>query len=57
MDSIMSLTEHVDITVGNTLTMLRFVKRLSSVFRDPYILKSLHVSLVPPKPEYTDAFL
>jgi hypothetical protein len=32
--------------------MLRFVKRLSDEFRDPYTLRTFDVSLVRPKLEY-----
>jgi hypothetical protein len=35
MDSRMSFTGHIDVTVGRALTMLGFVKRLSLQFRDP----------------------
>jgi hypothetical protein len=42
-----------DVTVGKALEMLGFVKRLSCEFRDPYTLKTLYVSLVHPKLEYT----
>jgi hypothetical protein len=46
MDSKMSFTGIIDVTVGRALAMLRFVKRLSYELRDPYTLKTLHVSLV-----------
>jgi hypothetical protein len=52
MESIMSLIEHVDITV-ECFKNAGVWKRMSSVFRDPYTLKSLHVSLVLPKLEHT----
>jgi hypothetical protein len=52
MDSKMSFTGHIDVTVGKALAMLGFVKRLSCEFRDHYTLKTLYVSLVPPKLEY-----
>jgi hypothetical protein len=35
MDSKMSFTGHIDVTVGRALAMLRFAKRLSCEFRDP----------------------
>jgi hypothetical protein len=38
MDSKMSFTGHIDVTVGRVLAMLGFVKRLSCEFRDPYTL-------------------
>jgi hypothetical protein len=49
MDSMMFFTGHIDVTIGKTLAMLWFVKRLSCEFRDPYTLKTLYVSLVHPK--------
>jgi hypothetical protein len=52
MDSKMSFTGYIDVTVGRALAMLGFVKRLSCEFRDPYTLKTLYVSLVRPKLEY-----
>jgi hypothetical protein len=52
MDSKMSFTGHIDVTVGKALAMLGFVKRLSYEFRDPYTLKTLYVFLVRPKLEY-----
>jgi hypothetical protein len=44
---------YYDVTVGKALAMLGFVKWLSCDFRDPYTLKTLYVSLVRPKLEYT----
>jgi hypothetical protein len=39
--------------VGKVFAMLRFVRRLSFEFRDPYTLRSLfYTSLVHPKLEY-----
>jgi hypothetical protein len=35
MDTKMSFTGHIDVTVGRALAMLGFVKRLSCEFRDP----------------------
>jgi hypothetical protein len=35
MDSKMSFTGHIEVTVGKALAMLGFVKRLSCEFRDP----------------------
>jgi hypothetical protein len=52
MDCRMSFSRHIDVTVGKTLAMLGFVKRLSGEFRDPYTLRNLYVSLVHPKLEY-----
>jgi hypothetical protein len=52
MDSKMSFTGYNDVTVRRALAMLGFVKILSGEFRDPYTLKTLHVSLVRPKIEY-----
>jgi hypothetical protein len=46
MDSNMSFTGHIDVTVGRALAMLGFEKRLSCKF------KTLYVSLVHPKFEY-----
>jgi hypothetical protein len=52
MDCWMSFSRHIDVTVGKTLAILGFVKRLSGEFRDPYTLRRLYVSLVHPKLEY-----
>jgi hypothetical protein len=52
MDSRISFTGHIDVTVGKALSMLGFVKRLSCEIRDPYPLKTLYVSLVRPTLEY-----
>jgi hypothetical protein len=52
MDSRMSFSRHIDVTVGKVLAMLGFVKR-SGEFRDPYTLRTLYVSLVRLKLEYT----
>jgi hypothetical protein len=52
MDIKVSFTGHIDVTVGRTLAMLEFLKRLYCKFRDPYTLKTLYVSLVRPKLEY-----
>jgi hypothetical protein len=52
MDSKMSFTGHIYVTVGRVLAMLGFVKRYSCEFRDPYTLKTLYVPLVRPKLEY-----
>jgi hypothetical protein len=41
MDSKVSFTGHIDVTVGRALAMLGFVKRLSCEFKDPYTLKTL----------------
>jgi hypothetical protein len=46
MDSRMSFSKHVDVTVGKALAMMGFVKRLSGEFRDQYTLRTLYVSLV-----------
>jgi hypothetical protein len=53
MDSKVSFTGHIDVTVERALAMLSFVKRLSFQFKDPYTLKTLYVSFVRPKLEYT----
>jgi hypothetical protein len=37
MDSWMSFSRHIDVTVEKALAMLEFVKRLSGEFRDLYI--------------------
>jgi hypothetical protein len=44
MDIRMSLTRHIDVTVGRALAILRFVKRLSYEFKDLYTYKILYVS-------------
>jgi hypothetical protein len=51
MDSKVSFTGLIDVTVGRTLAMFGFMKRLSYEFQDPYTLKTLYVSLVRPKLE------
>jgi hypothetical protein len=48
-----SFAENIDVTVGRALAMLRFLKRLSYEFRDPYTLKTLYVSRVRLKLEHT----
>jgi hypothetical protein len=40
MDSKVSFTGQIDVTVGRALAMLWFVKKLSCEFRDPYTLKT-----------------
>jgi hypothetical protein len=52
MNSKMSFTGHINVTVGSVLAMLGFVKRLSCEFMDPYTLKTLYVSLVRPKLDF-----
>jgi hypothetical protein len=52
MDEKMNFSEHVDVIICKAFAMLRFIRRLSLEFRDPYTLKSLHRSLVRPKLEY-----
>jgi hypothetical protein len=52
MDSKVSFTGHIDVTVRRVLAMLGFVKRLLCEFMDPYTLKASYVSLVCPKLEY-----
>jgi hypothetical protein len=55
MDSKVSFTGHIDVTVGRALAMLGFVNRLSCKFRDSYNVKTLYVSLVRPKLEYASS--
>jgi hypothetical protein len=52
VNSKVSFTEHIDVTVGRALAMFGFVKRLSCEFRDPCTLKTRYVSLVRPKLVY-----
>jgi hypothetical protein len=40
MDSKMSFTGHIDVTVGRALEMLGFVKRVSCELRNSYTLNS-----------------
>jgi hypothetical protein len=40
MDSRMSFSHHIGVTIGKALTMLRSVRRLSGEFKDPYTLRS-----------------
>jgi hypothetical protein len=51
MDSRMSFSRHIDVTVGKALAMLGLVKKFTCEFRDPYALWTLYVSLVRPKLE------
>jgi hypothetical protein len=53
MESKMSFTGHIDVTVGKALAMLGFVKKFSCEFRGRYTLRTLYVSLVRPKLEYS----
>jgi hypothetical protein len=39
--------------LGKAIATLGFIRRLSFEFSDPYTLKSLYMSLVHPKLEYT----
>jgi hypothetical protein len=39
MDSRMSLSKQIDVTVGKVTAMLGFVKRLAGEFRDPYTFR------------------
>jgi hypothetical protein len=50
MDEKMNFSEQG--LVGKAFAMLGFIRRLSFEFRDPYILRSLYLSLVRPKLEY-----
>jgi hypothetical protein len=52
MDSKLTFSEHVDVTVSKARQMLGFIMRVGRDFRDPYALKSLYVSLVRSKLEY-----
>jgi hypothetical protein len=52
MDSKMSFTGHIDVTVGRASVILGFVKRLSCEFRGSYTLKTLYVSLVRSRLKY-----
>jgi hypothetical protein len=52
MDRRMSLSRPIDFMVGKALAILGFVKRLAGDIRDPYILRTLYVSLVRSKLEY-----
>jgi hypothetical protein len=46
VDSRTSFAKHIDDTFVKVLAMLRFVKRLSGEFKDPYTLRIPYVSLV-----------
>jgi hypothetical protein len=52
MDSKVSFTGHIEVTIGRSLAMLGFMKRLSCKFRDPYTLKTLYVPFLHLKVEY-----
>jgi hypothetical protein len=47
MDSRMSFSKHVDVTVGKALAMMGFVKKLSGEFRDHYTLRTPDPLCVP----------
>jgi hypothetical protein len=53
MDSKLTFSEHVDVTISSTISKARqilgFIIRVGRDFRDPYALKSLYVSLVRSK--------
>jgi hypothetical protein len=53
LDSKLTFSEHVDVTVSKARQMLGFIMRVGRDFRDPYALKTLYVSLVRSKLEYT----
>jgi hypothetical protein len=44
MDSKLTFSEHVDVTVSKARQMLGFIMKVSRDFLDPYALKSLYVS-------------
>jgi hypothetical protein len=44
MDERMNISEHIDVMVGKTFAMMRFVKRLSFEFRVPYTLPEADLS-------------
>jgi hypothetical protein len=54
MDSKLTFSEHVDMTVSKARQMLGFIMRVCRDFRDPYAPKSLYVSLVRSKLEYAN---
>lgn len=51
-DNKMTFKHHFENIIGKANSMLGFVKRWSKEFEDPYILKSLFISLVRPNLEY-----
>jgi hypothetical protein len=57
MDEKMTFSEHWDVIVAKAFAMLRFIRRLSLKFRDPYTLKPLYTSLVRPTLEYASCVL
>jgi hypothetical protein len=56
MDKKMNFSDHLDVRVGKAFAMLGFISRLSFEFRDPFTLKSLYTSLVPPNLENVRLF-
>jgi hypothetical protein len=42
MDSKLTLSKHVDVTVSKAKQMPEFITRVGRDFRDPYALKSLY---------------
>jgi hypothetical protein len=49
IDQSMCSTEHIDVMVGKALVLLRFKRRVSGEFKDPYTLKALDMSLMRQK--------
>lgn len=52
LDEKLSFTEHYNHVVSKAYSMLGFVLRISNEFSDPFVLKSLFISLVRPLLEY-----
>jgi hypothetical protein len=52
LDSKLTFSDHVDVTVSKARQMLGFIMRVGRDFQDPYALKFLYVSLVRSKLEY-----
>jgi hypothetical protein len=52
MDGRMSFLPHIEAIISKSSRMLGFIKRISREFRDPYIHKTLYISLVRPNLEH-----
>ena len=54
LDCRMTYKHHLDITIGRATSILSLVKRFSKEFDDPYVTRSLYLSLVAPILEYAN---
>jgi hypothetical protein len=52
VDSIMTFVDHIGSIVSKSARMLKFIKRITREFNDPYTYKTLNVAFVRPGLEY-----